>query len=322
MVCNIKDYPEQTLRGFVKNYSLPIQIYNPDFIEYYIELYDEYYDTKRKYREFQNAVSKFNSINIFEEYKHNLTDTIIHELKSTEAYKKFMETPAEHMYEISPKVCDVPFCKTVNIYTPDNHNKYFISIDLRRANYQALKFYNPDIVFNTPTFEHILAKYGCEYEYFLNSKNIRQVIFGNLDMPRMSRITRIERFLTQNILKYIIGHLQFKPENVAVFTTDEIILKLSDNKWFDDEKLDRLKILIEDECSANVHVENFKLNYIGNKFYVKEHKYDLPTFKGGSSIYFPQAYKHYTNQPLSDMDLCFNYEGQIARFLEPLKWDK
>ena len=64
----------------------------------------------------------------------------------------------------------------------------------------------------------------------------------------------------------------------------------------------------------------FKLNYIGNNTYIKEHKDSKPTFKGCSSVYMPQAVKAYYNIPIEDTDMLFQYEKQLAKFVTPLKW--
>ena len=315
------NYTTSILKSFCKDFSLPIQIHTPEFMEYYINLYDAYYETKFKFMELRNTINKFDSLEGFESYKQKFTDSIIDRMKESNVYNELLNCDVEAKYPIEKEVGGITFSKSVEkLYNPTNSGNYYISIDLRRANFQALKYHNPEIVFNSDEYEELLDVLGCQYDYFKLSKYIRQVIFGNLDMKK---IPRIERYITQNILIYIINHCQnyINRDNIEVFTTDEIIIHCSEQNWYDENKLYQLKQLIEENTNSNVHVENYRLKYIGNNFYLKEHLNDMPTFKGGSSIYFPQAFKHVEGMDLNERDLCFNYEGHIAMFKEPLIWE-
>ncbi|MNC05418.1 hypothetical protein D3C75_528900 [compost metagenome] len=42
-------------------------------------------------------------------------------------------------------------------------------------------------------------------------------------------------------------------------------------------------------------------------------------FKGVSEVFFAQAYKKYFNLDIQQEDLMYYHEGQLARFLEPIK---
>ena len=314
-----KDFSETLLKSFCKDWKLPIQIYTTEFMEYYINLYDTILNTKSKFYDFQQTLNKFNNFNEFQQYEHNLIFSLADRIKSTEAYKYFNECDLDSVYPITKDVQGVIFSKSGDIYKPENHGNYYISIDLKKANFQALKYHDGNLIFNSKDYEDLLRLQQCEYTYFWQSKQVRQVMFGQLNM---GRIARIERFITQTILTYILEHLSdyIKKEDIIIFTADEIIIRCTENTFWNDDKLYDLKSIISEDCDVDIHVENFKLNYIENKFYVKEHKTDVPIFKGGSSIYFPQAFKHYMNQELCDKDLCFSYEGNIAKFIEPLKW--
>lgn len=57
---------------------------------------------------------------------------------------------------------------------------FFFSLDLKKVNYHVLKFYYPNLVLNTHTYEDFIGQF-TEFDYIRKSKYIRQVIFGNLN---------------------------------------------------------------------------------------------------------------------------------------------
>lgn len=309
-------YNESVLKGFCKDCSLPIQIYDPEYVSYYINLYDPFYLCKEKFVQFEQTISQFDSINAFKEYKSKLKNSVIQSIKDTPAYQTLQEDDLDIKFPVKKEVRTIPYSKTINIYNQHNIGKYFLSIDLCKANYQALKLYNPEIVLNSNSYDELLKQF-TSHSYLIQSKYIRQFIFGNLNM---NRIVRLERWITQTLLEYLLVSKRFEEEDIVAFTTDELIIKL--DRFMEPANCHELAQLIKIELGIDVHVESFKLSYLGNTFYLKEHSDTIPTFKGGSSIYFTQAVKHYLELPLEDKDLCFSYEGHIAKFLEPLKWNE
>lgn len=47
----------------------------------------------------------------------------------------------------------------MDVYRPDNDGKYFLSLDLKKANYNALKFYDPEIVLDTGFYEELISRF-------------------------------------------------------------------------------------------------------------------------------------------------------------------
>lgn len=305
------------IKRFCKDYSLPIQIYNPDFIDYYVELYDRIYDTKAKYKLFKDTINKFENENEFLAYGNKLTDSVVSYIKQTDGYNELCSCNMSEVYPVLKNIEGVNFVKTVNIYNPNNSGKHFISYDMCKANYQALYIFNSDIVANKPNYEAFISKF-TDNEYFKNSKHIRQATFGMLNHER---IAHMERYLMQKVL-YFLFDIGYTSDDIITFTTDEIIVQDSRPDKHSESTCTNLSNLIKEYTSnLDIKVDFFKLNYIGHDTYVKEFTYKDPVFKGGSSVYMPQIYKHYFGMPLTDRDLCFLYEKQIAKFLNPLEWD-
>lgn len=311
------NYSEKILKKFIKDYSLPIQVATNEMLPYYIDLYDPIYSTKQKWEMFKETVSKFDTDEGFLSYGQELTDRVIDAIKSTEAYNYFTTCDPDVVMPIHKELGGIPYKKSINIYKPYNTNKYFISIDLRKANYQALRFFDSDIVLGSDTYEDMIGQF-TSLGYFKQSKFIRQVIFGNLNNPR---ITRYERCLNEKVLDWIL-RTNYPKDKIVDFTTDEIILECQPQVFLGSRGCNIIQEEIYKYSGVNVKVEDFRLKYIGNDTYIKEHPDNIPpTFKGGSSVYFPQAYKAYMNMPLKEEDLYFMYEKQLAQFKQPMKWE-
>lgn len=308
-------YNEHVLKRFTKDFYLPIQPCTNELMSYYIDLYDPIFKTREKWQLFEETLAHFKYDDEFLCYGNTLTNTITEQITSTSAYKEFITCDVDDVMPVNQKVKGVPYVKSVNLYKPDNHGKYFISIDLVKANYQALKTFSKDIVLGTDSYDQLISKF-TDMDYYKSSKCIRQVIFGNLNM---SRITRQVRYLNEKVVNLLIDK-GYTPEDILVFTTDEIILKCNNQDFMDKEFCKHLEYDIYVNTGLNARVESFKLINILDDTYAKEHKEDLPTFKGGSSVYFPQVYKKYMNLPLEERDLYFLYEKHLAKFEEPLKF--
>lgn len=310
-------YSEKTLKRFVNDFSLPIQVPTNEMIPYYVELYDPVYSTKQKWDMFKSVVSKFSTEEEFVDYCYKLTDEVINTIKSTEAYEYFKNCDIDAILPIHNELFEIPYKKSINLYKQTNDGKYFISIDLRKANYQALRFFDSDIVLGSDTYEDMIERFTNE-EYFKQSKSIRQIIFGNLDTKR---IPHCERFLTEKVLDWV-NKTNYPKDKIIEFTTDELILECQPQVFLGTRGCNIIQEEIYKYSGVNVKVEDFRLKYIGNDTYIKEHPDNIPpTFKGGSSVYFPQAYKAYMNMPLKEEDLYFMYEKQLAQFKQPMKWE-
>jgi len=77
-------------KRFVKDFSLPIQILQNPYFEYYKNLYDKVYDSNEKYKLFQNTVNTLDGIEQFFSETKKVMDSIIDKISVLEVYKKFL----------------------------------------------------------------------------------------------------------------------------------------------------------------------------------------------------------------------------------------
>lgn len=314
-------------RRFVKDYNLPINVIDSPYFEYYMETYDWF--PKNEYEELVNDIeTRFGgNVNLWLEEYAEMRDEIITTIENTDAYRDF-NTCDMKQWEIPKEMKNFP---DMNIYNQSSIGKTFISIDLKKANFQALKWVNPDIVLDSDTYEDLIDSWGYDSEYMRTSKYTRQVIFGKLN-PK--RTITVEKYIMSKVYDIIINDkMNFIGEydaRLVAFKSDELIFEvLAENPVVGSEPLfEYMKQIIKDNVGVDVHIDLFKVGrietlnhnnitvdcYIRTNLLTGEEK-----LKSASQIFYPQLYKIWKGKEINEKDLVFLGEGQLATFLYPLK---
>ena len=312
-------------KRFVKDFNLPINLVDSPYFEYYMDRYDFF--PKEEWKNcLQTIETSFDgNVDKWLENYSQIRDNIITTIENSTAFQEFNNVDMKKIVLPTFSVGDL------NIYNNSNTGKIFISIDLKKANFQALRRYNPEIVMNCKTYEELMEKFGGD-DYFKKSKYTRQVIFGKLNPKK-----------TIHFEKYLIGSIFGTPDNL-LFTflynntelvtvkSDEIVFEITDKTMvpdFNRNFLNLLKKEIKEHNDLDVTVEAFHLsrivceNHNGNtvdgyirNFYL-DNKSDL---KNVSSIFHPQIYAFSKGLDLNENDLFFKAEDQTAKFCYPLKF--
>ena len=286
-------------KRFVSDMNLPICIFDEPYFTYFINLYENNFQ----------SLTKWNN-------------EIITDILNSDSYKEFnnmdMSMFAIKKYGFS----------TSNIYNETNNNRKFISVDLKKANFQALRLVN---VIDDKNYFDFLSHY-TDIQYIKDSKYTRQVIFGKLNAKR--QIT-VEKYIISLIYETLLSFDWFKEiiDKVESFASDEIVFSVKNN--VDDYTvnfvINDLSLYIQQELGYSTDVEYFVLTM--HKFYTYKND-QLNVFKKQflniekddeiltvPMFYYAQVYKLLNNLPIEDNDLLFNMEGQIAKFLNPLKFE-
>ena len=311
-------------RRFVKDFNLPINLVESPFFEYYMDRYDFF--PREDYFNCCDIINKEFNGNKEEWLNHyaQIRDNIITTIEESDAYKAFNDKDLKEY--ITPKFSVGDY----NIYNCDNVGEFFISIDLKKANFQTLKWFNKDIVLGAETYEELMDKFGGD-DYFKKSKYTRQVIFGKLN-PK--RTIYFEKYLIGTIFSHPGNNLfRYLYENTELVTvkSDEIVFQIDTLTMLgrlDKNFLSMVKDEIKKNTGLDVSVEAFKLsrivceNHNGNTvdgyirtFYLDDNRKDL---KNVSSIFFPQIYAFANGLEVTDKDLYFRAEDQTAKFCNPL----
>ena len=283
---------------FCKDCNIPINIFHEPYFSERLELYDKYYNTIFKWNLFVEELQKYkNEQDYFEEY-NRVKDDAINFIKSTESYQRFNN---EDMNQYAIVNTGLP---GKNIYHPDNDGKTFISIDMKKANFSALRFYNASIFDHKVTWEEFLEKF-TDNNHIIRSKYIRQVILGNCNPKK--HIT-YEKYLMDMILNNL---LEFIPLNkIVFFSNDEIVIENNDNLFENITK--RLS-----HITIPLKVERFTLNRInGTNGYLKTNDNNVHEFKCLDGLYLPFVIRYLNEEEATENDKVFYHEGLLAKFIE------
>ena len=295
---------------FCKDMGIPIKIFHEPYFESRLKLYDSQYGSIKKYKAFLELLNNFKSEQDYFEYYNRLKDDIINYLGSREGMKEFKE---ENMNKYN--IVNTGFPKK-DIYKESFDGKIFLSIDMVKANFTALKHFDKTIVGGAETYEEFISMF-TEYDYFKNSKYLRQVIFGNHNPKRQ---TTYEKYLMDNVLT---GLLTVVPkEDVAFFSNDEIVVRIEEKlnyKYI--KKIRHLVWNIEKRLGIKLRQELFRLRKIpGTQGYIKKFigngndKRD--EFKCLDALTMPFVLRAYSNEEIQEEDKVFFYEGKLAKLIE------
>jgi len=280
-------------RRFLKDFGLPLQIVQEPHFSYGLRTIDKEYNSLAKYELFLKTIEILGDQNILD-YVAELVQTIISDIKSKDAFKTFKADNLEKYNLANSKN------KKGNLYIEDNIDVDFVSIDLIKANFNALREYDENIL--PQDYEEFISKY-TELEYFKQSKYLRQMIFGNLEPKKQQKI---QRFIISDIANKLNGM------NIFTSSTDELVVRNSEELVV--RKSDLEEVLQRLAGTYNfLRIESFTLKNILNDYYVREYE-DKVEFKQCSSIVFLQILKYYRGEPILEEDRKFYYERQIATF--------
>jgi len=271
-------------KRFVKDTGLPINVVQEPVFTYALELLDSDFNSKQKFENFKKMIEKLGSEENFFQLSSKVTNNVIDYVKNQDGFKKLEKE------KLSVSNNNV---KKETLYQEKNNGKTFVSIDLIKANFNAIKHYEESIL--PDTYEELVRMF-TEYDFFVESKYIRQVIFGNL-LPKKIQV----------IQKQIIADLAetLSYYNISTSSSDELIIETDD--------IDRVKELVNSKYDF-LRIEKFKLNNFFKDYYVKEFESGNIEFKQCPIVFFLQIYKIFHNMEIVELDRKFYFEKMLATF--------
>ena len=297
---------------FCKDCKIPISVYDEPYFSERLELYDKFYNSKEKWNVFLSEVAKYDcDQDYFEEY-NRVKEIAMSSIKESDAFRRFNN---EDMNKFFVRYSDLP---TKDIYKESNVNKLFISIDMKKANFSALRHYDSNMFGNSETWEEFIGEY-TNNRHIINSKYIRQVVLGNCN-PR--RQVTYEKCLMSEVLSHIEKY-NLK-DKVVFFSNDEIVFDMSEDNV-------ELKLLlymceclqedINEDLNIPCRVELFKLlNIKGTDGYLKEVIKNIDEreykIKCLNNYMLPFVLRKLQNQEITENDKVFIHEGLLSKFIE------
>ena len=216
---SVQDLSVNLRKRFCKDNNIPIKIYElPYFLER-IKLLHPYYDTYPKLARFLVSLWRYDcEQDYFEDY-NRIKDAAIKDIKNSAGYKLFNEENM-NLFKVPDEFKGLP---GKDIFHPSNDGKSFISIDMRKANFSSLRYYDPEIFDGAETWEEFIAKY-TDNDHIIQSKYIRQVILGNCNPKR--HIT-YEKYIMSKLLPIILQYVDIK--QIVFFSNDEIVIDVKND---------------------------------------------------------------------------------------------
>lgn len=292
-------------RNFCKMNSIPIQIFSNPYFEERLASLDIIYDCLVSFDEYCSELEQFNEENEYLERVNSIVAAVRADIKSKSGYNRFVNDAGFIDRKIKYPISE--------LYSISNGGKTFISIDMRSANYNALCRYDNTIFDQSTDWKDYLSKF-TGIGHLLDSKYLRQVILSECAPTR-------QRTCMYCLMERLLNHLVARIPQMKVFSLkeDEILIEIGGFT---------LKELIEametapddmmDICKAEIFdLQNIPGNYGWIKAYQNREIYDIE-FKGVDSTLLPQIIKHFYDLPITEYDLAFYHNGQIARYLSPI----
>ncbi len=301
---------EKLKERFCKDCNIPLRLYKEPYFTERLQLYDSYYNTLDKWNIFVRELEKYKCEQDYLEEYNRVKNAAINDIKISDGYKRFNE---EDMGKYSVKYKDLP---SKDIYKSSNVGKLFISIDMRKANFSALKFYDKSIFSNADTWEEFVGRY-TENKHIVNSKYIRQVILGNCNPKRQ---VTYEKYLMGLVLEVLIDELGYSASDIEFFSNDEIVI---DVRKYEDciRKRELIEWQIKGYFNIPFRIELFYLRKItGTNGYYKEivkniieREYE---FKCLNNYTLPFVLRKFNEEEITENDKVFYHEGLLSKFIE------
>ena len=297
-------------KRFVRDFSIPIRIFDDPYFLKRIELFDSEFDTIKKWDMFVKTLDSYNTEEEFFADYNRVKDEAIAFIQNSEGFKRFNSMDMSE-FAIPKEFQQLP---SKDVFKKNNIGKEFISFDIKKANFNALRKFDLTIFDYAPTWEDFLRKF-TDVEYIINSKYIREVIFGNCN-PK--RITTYEKYLMSKFLTMC----NFQIPDIKFYSNDEVIV--SGYFWFldiMDSYTDRVNLF--SNMYVPIRTERFVLAPVmqdgkivgyNRKVFVTDTK-TKNDFKCIDAKMYPFVLRALKGEPITDDDLVFDFEGSLAKYL-------
>lgn len=324
-----KFFNKELCKRFVSETNLEIPVLNnKEVFFYYLDLYEDKFGSRTKYNNLINEIDKNydGDVSKFLDSFYQIRDNMIKDILGHERYNEFISNTTFDKYKTIYSTQELSSLPKGNVYNEENLGKVFLSIDLKKGNFQSMKYFSKELVKGADTYEDYVKNY-TDSEYVANSKYNRQVVFGKCNAARQ---ILIEKYLMSKF--YENFRYNKSVLKLSRFNTDELVFEIVDSSFF---KLDfnyRQKVffcsLINQEIETAMSLSGVDVSY---KYYMlqgisltskrtgKERNMmyvlknicleGLYEFKCVPEAYHAIVYKLYNKIPLEKNDYYFNYEG-------------
>ncbi len=289
---------------------IPIPVPLPEYLEYYLEILDPYYDAKKIFALFKSECIKFKSLQRMKDEMNIVIDKIITHIRAKPEFEIFRK-----MKEETPNIST-----NKQFYSINQSGKKFISIDIKSANFTVMRSYYPNIFDGKTTWIEFISQF-TDSQFIINCKFLRELVFGKLGVA--SQILKLCFIFIDKVMKSVEGlkyaslkYASFLRNNVTSITNDEVIYEIPLN--YDVDIFNHIKSHIDQQFPLMFHVKCFTLQKLGTEpYFVKEFSQiegKSVEFKCCPKKFIMQCIKFYEGNPIINIDLKFLDEGYVATY--------
>lgn len=318
----MKDVSMDLKKIFVDNNSLPIGLFNEPYFTDRLILFETLTGAYTKWKLFLIELMDFNDENEYLEVSSKVKKEVIDYIMNKEAFKELIDIDLNKMYPVSGYKT-----KYQDVYRPSNTGKKMLSIDLKSANFNALRYLNPQIVDNKNTYREFISGF-TNLNSIITSKKIRQVIFGELSKKSGVDLEHIEMYIIQKFVSLVLEC--FLKEDVKALNKDEIVVDIT---AYDDDYIDSFLLSVK-ELSAVMDIQLEFEKYIlrelviidkRNKkrqtgYYAKDFGFGSLELKRVPVNHYPMVVRCLLGQTPTESDLTFMKEGKLLKLQDDIRY--
>lgn len=322
ILCNHK-----LIARFCKDMNLPITVFHAPYFEQRIAILDPFFKCISSFDTFCTELEHFKNEQGYFEYYNSVKESAIQYLRENESFLAFCndQNIDRAVQEMSSKKSHP---HNLKLYREENDGDMFISIDMKKANFSSVNFYDSTI-FDSQTWEEFIGRF-TDSNHIINSKYIRQVIMGACGPKRQMQY---ELCIMSSLLDYLQANIPFLKYHLYSITNDEIIfryvpelaisipdhlriwqdslLQRDDNRKLPDILRCEYFILEKIQGTDGYIKTCFRNIGIGDR--IKPYRID---FKCLNAEIFHQIVKHFYGEQITEDDLVFYHNGKLARYLQ------
>ena len=306
----IKEMSERLNERFCKDMKIPLKIFSGDIFVSRLKLFGQY----ENYLEYcHDYLRNFKDEQEYFECYNRVKDAAINYIKGSEAFQ------ALNNDDMSKFASHYSFRESC-IYKENNIGKKFISIDMCKANFSALVEYG--IMTGTEFFPdynyRMFMRQFTDIEHIINSKYIRQVIFGNCNPKRQ---VTYEKYIMNLLLDELFNNNIVEADDIQSLCSDEIIIKADK---LTDKQIDGIIYFVNafSEEHVALRIQYFVLGkVVGSEAFIKRAYDCIPDDEYHNELKCvnpdeaPFVYRTVYNKEFEDEDYIFIYNNQLARFI-------
>lgn len=188
----------------------------------------------------------------------HILEPIVDKFKSDPKWQEFIKQDNSDVLAGYEGVTDIH-----GLYAEHNDGKYFLSIDLRAANWQSLQ----TILGFQESYEELIAQY-TDNKIPLASKTFRTKITGMLGAKEIMHFNKkLLKTNQHNLLKSIFKHtgVNLVGQEPFAFYADEILIEIDEStlREFQELSLVDLENKVFQDTNIKVHLSPFTLKWMG-----------------------------------------------------------